>query len=84
MSKKQNEKNINVDEMSDYQYARWAALYQAINMIDEMAEERKVEFDDLHLDQIAIAKYVDEYADDILYDIIQEKEKTANETYTWF
>jgi hypothetical protein len=83
-AKKKEKKGPSINQMSDYQYARWAALYQAVNLIADIADERNENFEELKLDQIAICKYVDEYSDDILYSLIQENEKALkNEINSW-
>ena len=73
---------LDINTMDDYAVSRWGALFHAVNMIAEVAEERNTDFDDVHLDQIAINKYVDEYADDIYHRMTLEKEE-KNETYSW-
>lgn len=71
-----------VESMDNYELSRWGALYHAVNMIAEVAEDRNTEFDALKLDQIALNKYVDEYSDDIYHRMTVDEEK-KNESYSW-
>jgi hypothetical protein len=46
-------------------YARWIALYEAINMIAEEAKTRKKNFDNLKLSPVKIKKYISSVEDQI-------------------
>jgi 7-keto-8-aminopelargonate synthetase-like enzyme len=46
-------------------YARWIALYEAINMIAEEAEQRKKKFENIKLSPVKIKKYISSVEDQI-------------------
>jgi hypothetical protein len=62
----------NVYEETMY-YARWIALYEAINMIAEEAKQRKQTFDELKLSPVKIKKYISSVEDHIQKKLLQEK-----------
>lgn len=61
-----------IDTLSDYEIARWGALYWGINLVAEAAESKKLKFDEVRIDQPALSKYVDELSDDILFAMERE------------
>ena len=56
--------NNNVFNTSLY-YARWIALYEAINMIADEAEQRNKKFESLKLSPVKIKKYISSVEDQI-------------------
>jgi hypothetical protein len=56
--------NNNVFNTSLY-YARWIALYEAINMIADEAEQRNKKFESLKLSPVKIKKYIASVEDQI-------------------
>lgn len=62
----------NIYEETMY-YARWIALYEAINMIAEEAKQRRKEFDVLKLSPVKIKKYISSVEDHIQKKLLQEK-----------
>lgn len=56
-----------------YSLARWAALYESINMIADKAEERKVSFDKVELKPLKILEYIDSTSDIIMRKLLEEK-----------
>ena len=80
--------NINDDTMY---YARWIALYEAINLIADEAETRKKTFDKLKISPVQIKKYITSVEDQIQKKLLQEKlgvdfylknPETPNNTFT--
>lgn len=70
---------INVEEMNDFQVSRWLALYEAVNLIADKAEENGKKFDVIHLKPKAIDRCVNHNADIIyrkLTGTIQRKEES--------
>ncbi len=63
--------NQNVFDKSLY-YARWIALYEAINMIAEEAEQRKKKFENIKLSPIKIKKYISSVEDQIQRRLVGE------------
>ena len=78
------EDNINIitplieNNKEIYSLARWAALYESINMIADKAEERKVSFEKVELKPLKILEYVDSTSDIIMRKLLTEK-KTAEQ-----
>lgn len=66
----ENEKNVYEETMY---YARWIALYEAINLIAEEAKQRKKHFDVLKLSPVKIKKYISSVEDHIQKKLLQEK-----------
>lgn len=52
-----------------YQFSRWIALYEAVNIIFEHSQERNKNFADVELKPLAIQKFVDIKADEVLQQI---------------
>jgi hypothetical protein len=64
---------ITIDNMSLYELCRWAALKDAIDLIGDKCEEKKINFDNFDLEPLKIQKYVDS-ATDVLYNKVLENE----------
>jgi hypothetical protein len=54
-----------IEEMELYEFCRWSALLEAIDLIDEQCKSNNKSFDDIDLKPLAIQKYVDTGAEDI-------------------
>jgi len=71
-------KNENVDElidsMSKFAQSRWLALYEAVNIIADKAEDSGKKFDTITLKQPALEKYIESTCDGI-YKCLEEREK---------
>jgi hypothetical protein len=67
-----NSNGKNIYEETMY-YARWIALYEAINLIAEEAKQRKKQFDVLKLSPVKIKKYISSVEDHIQKRLLQEK-----------
>lgn len=76
------EENINIttplieNNKEIYSLARWAALYESINMIADKAEERKVSFERIELKPLKILEYIDSTSDIIMRKLLEEKKST--------
>jgi hypothetical protein len=77
MKHKQPQKvsEANIEQMSLYQLCRWSALEEAVNIISDKCEERKIDFEKIQLNPLDIMTYVDNQTDKIY-----EKVSTAIET----
>lgn len=69
---------IKVQDLNNYETARWWALYTGVNLIADTAEERGMDFDSLNINRTALEKYVDELADDILVQIENNEKVTIS------
>jgi len=58
--------NVNIDNYSLYQLCRWTALEEAVNIIGDKCEDRKMDFNVVELNPLDIRDYVD-YATDNIY-----------------
>jgi len=76
MNKKTKIKNypkttISIDTMPLYELCRWAALKDAIDIIGDKCEDKKIEFESFDLEPLKIQRYVDT-ATDVLYNKVLE------------
>ena len=60
--------------MTAYELCRWAALKDAIDIIGEKCDEKKLNFDTFDLEPLKIQKYVDS-ATDVLYHKVTTNEQ---------
>lgn len=67
------------DEKELYILSRWAALFDAIDMIADTAEEKNIPFDTVNLNPLDIRDYVDATSDIVMRKLLQEKQE--NFTY---
>lgn len=65
-----------------YSLARWAALYESINMIADKAEERNVDFNSVELKPLKILEYIDDTSDIIMRKLLENK-KNNNLIENW-
>lgn len=63
------------DNKDIYSLARWAALFESINMIADKAEEKQVAFEKIELKPLKILEYVDSTSDIIMRKLLEEKKK---------
>jgi hypothetical protein len=64
--------DVDITKMSTYELCRWSALEEAINVIGDKCDDRKVDFDKVELKPLDILKYID-----IATDKIYEKVATT-------
>lgn len=64
---------IKIEDMSTYELCRWAALKDAVDLIAEKCEERKLDFETFELKPLDILKFVDSLTDD-LYNKVTDNE----------
>ena len=50
-------------EMSDFELARWYALYEAVNFIADECDQRRIDFSTVRLEPLHIRKYVEKTCD---------------------
>lgn len=56
---------IKIEDMTTYELCRWAALKDAVDIIAEKCEEKKLDFDTFDLKPLDILKFVDSLTDDL-------------------
>lgn len=57
---------VDITKYSLYQLCRWAALEEAVNIIGDKCDDRKLNFEQVELKPLEILKYVDD-ATDVIY-----------------
>jgi len=66
------------DNNDIYSLARWAALFESINMIADKAEERKISFEKVELKPLKILEYIDSTSDIIMRKLLEEKKRARH------
>ena len=72
-------KTISIENMSVYEMCRWASLKEAVDIIAEKCEDRKIDFNEFDLKPLDILKFVDTMTDD-LYNKVLNENKTNEQT----
>lgn len=47
-----------VDEMTDYELARWCALWEGVNLVAHTAEKRGIDFEKVTINEPPMRKYI--------------------------
>jgi hypothetical protein len=61
---------VKIEDMSTYELCRWAALKDAVDIIAEKCEDRKLDFETFELKPLDILKFVDSLTDDLYNKVI--------------
>jgi hypothetical protein len=69
--------SVDINSLSLYQLCRWAALKDAVDIVGDKCEEKKMSFDDIDLQPLDLLKYVD-IATDQLYNKVLNCEYQPN------
>lgn len=64
---------ITLDGMSLYELCRWASLKEAVDIVADKCEEKKIDFQEFDLKPLDLLKYVDTMTDQ-LYNKVLEQE----------
>lgn len=68
-------KSVSIEEISNYSLCRWAALKEAIDIIGDKCDEKKIDFNDFDLKPLDLMKYVDSMTDTLYHKVLNaEKE----------
>ncbi len=59
-----------IEEMSLYQMCRWASLIDAVELVENKCNERKIDFESIDLQPLDILKYIDSRTDEIYYNAL--------------
>lgn len=76
MKNKNNEypkKSINIENLSTYSVCRWMALKDAIDIIADKCEDKKVNFETFDIKPLDILKYVDRATDDLYNKVLSQE-----------
>lgn len=75
MKKAYYKHEVKIDGMSLYEMCRWAALKDAIDLVADKCEEKKVDFQTFDLKPLDLLKYVDSATDDLYNKALTLNEK---------
>ena len=56
-----------------YVFSRWAALYEAVNIIADKTEEKQLSFEDVELKPLKILEYIDSTSDIIMRKLTEKR-----------
>lgn len=62
---KNQKTNTSLEDMSLYEMCRWASLIDAIELVENKCDERRIDFESIDLQPLDILKYVDSMTDEI-------------------
>ena len=75
----QNEKTtITIEGMDLYTLCRWASLKEAIDIVADKCEEKKIDFTSFDLKPSDLLHYVDSMTDELYYKVLAEEKKVNN------
>ena len=69
--KKLNETSA-VESMSLYEMCRWASLTDAVELVENKCNERKIDFESIDLQPLDILKYVDSMTDELYNNALRQ------------
>lgn len=69
---------IDINKMSLYELCRWSALEEAVNIIGDKCDERKINFEAVELKPLEILKYIDMAADKIFEKAVGTEDDKQN------
>jgi hypothetical protein len=74
-------KSVTLDGIDLYSLCRWAALKEAVDIVADKCEEKKIDFTDFDLKPLDLLKYVDSMTDNLYHKVLNEEDiaKTTHE-----
>lgn len=66
-------KSIIIEDMDTYSLCRWSALKDAIDIIADKCDEKKIDFDAYDIKPLDILKYVDKATDDLYNKVLSQE-----------
>lgn len=72
-------KTVTLEGMSLYELCRWASLKEAVDIIADKCEERRIDFQTFELKPLDLLKYVDSMTDDLYNKVAETEEMETNE-----
>ena len=68
-------KTVTLDGMSLYELCRWASLKDAVDIVGDKCDARKIDFNTFDLKPLDLLKYVDSMTDELYHKVtLQEHE----------
>ena len=66
-------KTITIDGMDLYTLCRWASLKEAIDIVGDKCDEKKIDFSSFELKPADLLKYVDSMTDSLYHKVLNEE-----------
>lgn len=66
-------KTVTLDGMDLYSLCRWASLKEAIDIVADKCDEKKIEFCTFDLKPLDLLKFVDSMTDDLFHKVTQQE-----------
>ena len=80
MMKKTNQypkTTVTLDGMDLYTLCRWASLKDAVDIVADKCEEKKIDFNDFDLKPLDLLKYVDSMTDCLYNKVLDQQHEQA-------
>jgi hypothetical protein len=71
--------SITLDGISLYTLCRWASLKDAVDIVADKCEEKKIDFEDFDLKPLDLLKYVDSMTDELYNKVLQQEKELNNQ-----
>jgi hypothetical protein len=68
-----NKTTVNIDGMDLYTLCRWASLKEAIDIVADKCDDRKLDFNTFDMKPAELLHYVDSMTDDLYYKVMNEE-----------
>jgi hypothetical protein len=72
-NKQYPKKTITLEGMDLYSLCRWASLKDAVDIVGEKCDARKIDFNTFDLKPLDLLKYVDSMTDELYNKVIQQE-----------
>ena len=72
-------KSVTLDGVSLYTLCRWASLKDAVDIVADKCEEKKIDFEDFDLKPLDLLKYVDSMTDELYNKVLQQEKELNNQ-----
>lgn len=66
---------VSIDGMSLYELCRWASLKEAVDIVADKCEDRKISFQDFELKPLELLKFVDSKTDELYNKVLDQEVK---------
>ena len=73
-SKQTPKQTITLDGMDLYSLCRWASLKDAVDIVGEKCDSRKIDFNTFDLKPLDLLKYVDSMTDELYNKVLQQEQ----------
>ena len=71
--------SVTLDGISLYTLCRWASLKDAVDIVADKCEEKKIDFEDFDLKPLDLLKYVDSMTDELYNKVLQQEKELNNQ-----